>query len=171
MAWSSPCGLCSGSCDFRKDIGLRKLYDEVKGDQKKMKNLVDFSPCAAIKLCLTYKDENVARAFVSRYGNDMNRLHECERRIGSIEGMKKAQFDVQLPPLAHLSELIRDSMIDRTSQYSLILGFSVAEDIIGRENPSYVDVQQQARANTEFLAEEYDAGLSLKERLHRHTSS
>lgn len=173
MAWSLPCRLCSGCCDFRKDKSLRDLYGEIKGDEKKIDALVNFSPCATVKLCLAYGDEDIAEAFVDRYSKDTKRLPECERRrelarlIGECIGSDK------LPYLSSLTEMIKNSISEKTSNPSLVIsGLNPREVVFGRENPGYDDAQQQAWAPLELLIEELnDSGFSLKERSHRYAGS
>jgi hypothetical protein len=173
MAWSLPCRLCSGCYDFRRDNGLRNLYRQIKGNKQKIDELVNFSPCAAIKLCLTYKDEDIATAFVARYENDTSRLPNCQRRKDLIWQSKESRGVEKLPYLASLAGMVEYSLFEKTSgSASVICGLNSIEAVFGRATPVYDDVQQQAWAPIELLMEEFeDNGFSLKNRLHRHPGS
>ncbi|MBI2632107.1 hypothetical protein HYW75_03825 [Candidatus Pacearchaeota archaeon] len=164
MAWSSPCGLCSGSYDFRKDPGLRKLYTTIRGDRQKIDELVDFSPCAAIKLYLAYRDQDIGEAFVSRFGDSTERLTNCFRR-NKLSWPNCIDQGLSVTPfLANITAMVESSLAERSrDSASTVYGINPLETVFGRENPEYNDFQQLVW----ILREEDDnKELSLRQRLH-----
>ena len=111
----SYCGLCSGETPT-KDRILRENYWEVRGDKEEISKVVETSPCAALKMALTFRDEQIMDELLIQCGRSQRNLRSCNLRLELVKNITGYNWDIaETLPLSRLVSMTRDALNEHLS--------------------------------------------------------